>query len=85
MITVNNQAKQGGALDAQRAECSICSAALCAARLWHLHRQPWVLQRGRLLSVGCSRPGGDSLHLESLSVSGGYKGWHTGRRIKYGW
>lgn len=25
--------------------------------------------RGRLLSVGCSQPSGDSLHLESLSVS----------------
>lgn len=39
------------ALDAQQAECSICSAALCAAWLWHLRRQPWVLQRGRLLSA----------------------------------
>lgn len=59
--------------DAQQAECSICSMALCAAWLWHLHRQPWVLQRGRLLSVGCSYPSGDSLHMESLSVSGDTK------------
>lgn len=61
------------ALDAQQAERSICSTALCAAWLWHLHRQPWVLQRGRLLSVGCSQPSGDSLHLESFSVSGDTK------------
>lgn len=61
------------ALDAQQAERSICSTALCAAWLWHLHRQPWVLQRGRLLSVACSQPSGDSLHLESLSVSGDTK------------
>lgn len=56
--------------DAQQAERSICTMAVCAAWLWHLHRQPWVLQRGRLLSVGCSQPSGDSLHMESLSVSG---------------
>lgn len=74
------------ALDAQQAERSICSTALCAAWLWHLHRQPWVLQRGRLLSVGCSQPSGDSLHLESLSVSGDAKvgvqggGLNTGGR-----
>lgn len=74
------------ALDAQQAERSICSTALCAAWLWHLHRQPWVLQRGRLLSVGCSQPSGDSLHLESFSVSGDTKvgiqggGLNTGGR-----
>lgn len=74
------------ALDARQAERSICSTALCAAWLWHLHRQPWVLQRGRLLSVGCSQPSGDSLHLESLSVSGDTKvgiqggGLNTGGR-----
>lgn len=56
--------------DAQQAERSICTTAICTAWLWHLHRQPWVLQRGRLLSVGCSQPSGDSLHMESLSVSG---------------
>lgn len=76
------------ALDAQQAERSICSTAQCAAWLWHLHRQPWVLQRGRLLSVGCSQPSGDSLHLESLSVSGDAKvgiqggGLNTGGRGK---
>lgn len=68
-------------LHAQQAERSICSTALCAAWLWHLHRQPWVLRRGRLLSVGCSQPSGDSLHLESFSFSGDTK---VGRRIKYG-
>lgn len=74
------------ALDAQQAERSICSTALCAAWLWHLHRQPWVLQRGRLLSVGCSQPSGDSLHLESFSVTGNTKvgiqegGLNTGGR-----
>lgn len=67
------------ALDAQQAECSICSTALCAAWLWHFHRQPWVLQRGRQLSVGRYQPSGDSLHLESFSVSGDAKaGINTG-------
>lgn len=61
------------AVEAGQAERSICSTAVCTAWLWHLHRQPWVLQRGRLLSVGCSQPSGDSLHLESFSVSGDTK------------
>lgn len=78
------------ALDAQQAERSICSTALYAAWLWHLHRQPRVLQRGRLLSVGCSQPSGDSLHLETFSVSGDAKvgvqggGLNTGGRGREG-
>lgn len=72
-------------LDAQkqRAECGICTAAVRTAWLWHLHRQPRVLRRGRLLSVGRSQPSGDSLHTESLSLSGGSKGWRRGRRITF--
>lgn len=72
------------AVDAQQAERSICSTALCAAWLWHLHRQPWVLQRGRLLSVGCSQPSGDSLHLESFSVSGDTKAGIQGGGLNTG-
>lgn len=74
------------ALDEHQAECSICSTAPRAAWLWHLHRQPWVLQRGGLLSVGCSQPSGDSLHLETLPRSLGiHRLAYTGSRIKYGW
>lgn len=61
------------AWDAQQDECSICRTALCTAWLWHFHRQPWVLQRARQLSVGCFQPSGDSLHLEPLSISGDRK------------
>lgn len=70
--------------DAQQAERSICTTAICAAWLWHLHRQPWVLQRGRLLSVGCSQPSGDSLHMESLSVSGDPKVGAWGGGLNFG-
>lgn len=38
-------------------------------------------EAGRLLSVGCSQPSGDSLHLESFLSLWGYKGWHTGSRF----
>lgn len=40
---------------------------------------------GSFREAGCSQPSGDSLHLESFSVSGVAKGWHTGKRIKYRW
>lgn len=45
---------------------------------------PGSFREGRLLSVGCSQPSRDSLHMESLSVSGDTKVGIQGEGLNLG-